>query len=84
MGKLVKSLLERCDRLHGALAVHPLAIVGIHIEHFGRDRRHLPTFPIAERGLELQIRGLEHFSLRCSEPSHAGRTEGTVNHGETE
>ena len=48
----IEGLLEGCERLCSALVVHPLDVAGIHVERLCRDRRHLPTFPVAPRGFQ--------------------------------
>ena len=49
------ALCEGCKRLHGALAIYPRGIFCVDFEYFGRDGRHSPTVPIAQRALKLEI-----------------------------
>jgi hypothetical protein len=51
----METLLKSRQGLHLALPVHPVEIVGIHMERFGGNRRHLPTLTTLLRLFELRV-----------------------------
>src|SRR5436190_15892159 len=48
-------LLKRAERLHGALAIHPLQIAGIDVEDLGGNGRDPPAFSVTRGGLHLHF-----------------------------
>lgn len=56
----MNALLKRSERLHYALPIHPLAVIGIHVECFSWNRWNLPALASTPRRLYLREPGFAY------------------------